>query len=79
MVEPPSEPRYRGWSAFFGVCLSVIAAWVLVLAAYKTPPEDRVAVVIFAILLMLLGLRLIVAAITGRRPAWLESAMDSDE
>jgi hypothetical protein len=77
--EPPSEPRYRGWSAFFGGCVSVVAAWVFAIAAYKTPPGDKLGVVIFGILLLLLGLRLLWAAITGRVPPWLEEIIDNPD
>lgn len=75
MKYPPPEPRHRGWSFFYGACASIVGGWIVHLSAVKHPEGQRLGALLGAGIL-LVGLWLIFAAISGRIPGWLRDMID---
>jgi uncharacterized membrane protein HdeD (DUF308 family) len=71
---PPPELHHRGWSFFYGTCTSLVGGWILRTIAAR-PAGDKLGVLIGSILL-LVGIWLIFAAISGRIPGWLRDMID---
>jgi hypothetical protein len=76
MRPPPPEPRHRGWSFFYGACTSLVGGWIIHLSAVKQPEGQRLWVALIGCALLLAGVWLIFAAISGRIPGWLQDMID---
>jgi len=79
MKPPPPEPRHRGWSFFAGACISVVGGWIIHLSAVKAPEGYRLGEALLGGGVLLVGLWLIFAAISGRIPGWLQDLIDDPD
>ena len=71
-----TEARHVGWALFFGVFLSAIGVWILIIASGRSPEDGRLSTCVVASIPLLLGGRFFFAAFTGRIPPWMEEMFD---
>lgn len=76
MRPPPPELHHRGWSLFYGVCTSLIGGSIIHLSAVKHPEGQRLGAALLGSGILLVGIWLIFAAISGRIPEWLRDIID---
>ena len=78
MNSPPPEFRHRAWSLFGGACVSIVGGWIIQLST-KHPEGERLGAALLGSGVLLVGVWLIFAAVSGRIPEWLQNLIDDPD